>query len=371
MGQAELDAIHEWKGAGDTPSEVYEKLAQLRRRARKAAPDLTTVRRALKGKTHKRCLAETRGRKRVLSDKNVHALDRARRKLIEKAGGEYEVHWTDVIRAARVRKVDPTTAAKRMTAAGFDVRWRAPRLKPPRGAADRSERKRICNKLRKHPTTFWTQKLDLYMDNKSWKIPTTARGRRFLRKSRVRGHLRKPGEGLEEAFTKPHSRKHRTNTGGTANVFAALCNNRVAVWHYLPKGWGGKAADELYRKIVLPTLKRRRGVKRRYSILEDNDPSGYKSTLAKATKAELGICPIEFPKYSPDLNPLDFALWEAVENKMAAQKTPPRETATAFLARLRRTALSLPTGEVKKMVANMKERAQSIYDQDGGHIPRD
>ena len=37
MGRAELDKIHGWKGAGYTPSEVYEKLAQLRRRARKAA----------------------------------------------------------------------------------------------------------------------------------------------------------------------------------------------------------------------------------------------------------------------------------------------------------------------------------------------
>ena len=174
-----------------------------------SGPNLTTVRRALKGITHKRSLVETRGRKRLLSDQNVRSLDRARRKLIEKADGEYEVHWPDVIRAARVRTVHPTTAAKRMAAAGIDVKWRAPRLKLPRGAADRSERKRICDRLRKHRITFWTQQLDLYMDNKAWKTPSTARGRRFLHEPRARGHLRKPGEGLEEAFTKPHPRKHR------------------------------------------------------------------------------------------------------------------------------------------------------------------
>ena len=78
-----------------------------------------------------------------------------------------------------------------------------------------------------------------------------------------------------------------------------------------------------------------------------------------------------FPTYSPDLNPLDFSLWQEVDNRMAVQKVPKNETVDGFKARLRRTALAIPEAVVKHMLAAIKGRAQSIYEHNGGHIPRD
>ena len=148
-------------------------------------------------------------------------------------------------------------------------------------------------------------------------------------------------------------------------------NSKVQIWHYLPKTWNAQAATDLYENVIFPALQRLRGKKRRYTILEDNDPTGYKSTAAKNKKAELNIVPMEFPKYSPDLNPCDYSLWQEVENRMGKQRAPRYETVDAFKARLRRTALSIPARVVGKIVADMKKRSQSVYDEIGGHIQRD
>ncbi len=74
----ELGGMHRWKASGPKPAATHDRLKKTRQRLRKAGPDLTTVRRALGGSTHKRSRAETRGGKRILSDQNLEALDRVR-----------------------------------------------------------------------------------------------------------------------------------------------------------------------------------------------------------------------------------------------------------------------------------------------------
>ena len=208
------------------------------------------------------------------------------------------------------------------------------------------------------------------MDNKKWPFPRSVRGKKFIRQSRVRGHLRKRSEGLKKGYTKPDKRKHKGNIGGV-NVCTGIINGKVRVWHYIDGPWSGSQAEAIYRNVIGPALKRNHGAKRRVTILEDNDPTGYKSNVAKAAKAELGIVPMEFPTYSPDLNPCDYALWQEVQNRMDAQKGPARESVEGFKARLKRTALSIPARVVTKMLTSMVSRTQSVYEEDGGHIPRD
>ena len=74
---------------------------------------MTTVRRALRGATHKRAIAETRGRKKSLTARNFATLDSKRVEMIEKADGQTEIHWKDVIKKARVPNVDRITASTR------------------------------------------------------------------------------------------------------------------------------------------------------------------------------------------------------------------------------------------------------------------
>ncbi len=62
----------------------------------------------------------------------------------------------------------------------------------------------------------------------------------------------------------------------------------------------------MYRGPIKKILKSQRGEKKKYVVLEDNDPVGYKSNKAILAKKEIGIVALQFPRYSPDLNPLDY-----------------------------------------------------------------
>lgn len=367
----EIDTMFAWKSAGFDPMTIHAKLSRIRRRKRQQAPSLSSVRRALKSSTFKRGASETRGRKQKLSMRNLKALEKARVELIKKADGLHEVHWDDIMKKARVPPVHRTTAAKAMAKAGFNVKWRTPRLKPMRNDIDEAERRRICKTLRKLPASYWRRRVHLFMDNKKWDIPQSAKGKRFLRMIKVRGHLRTPSEGLKKGFTKPNTKKHHVNTGGHVNVCAGIIGCKVRIWHYLPPRWSGEAAENLYRNVVHKALRKHHPGKRKYIILEDNDPTGYKSNRARKAKVELGIVPLPFPTYSPDLNPLDYALWDEVDRRMQKPGARGQESAGQYMARLRRTALSIPQVIIKKMLSDMKLRTESVYVNHGGHIPRD
>ena len=365
----ELDSIQKWKSENATPVEIHARLVKERKRRRQKGPVLTTVRRFLKGDTFKRSGVETRGRKRLWSAANLTTMDRKRDELIVKADGDREVTWDVVIRKSRVPTGDASTAAKRMKES-FGIKRRPPRLKPSRNDIDEAERKRICNQLRKLPAKYWTKSVCLYMDNKKWPFPRSVRGKKYVKQSRVRGHLRKRSEGLKKGCTKPDKRKHKANLG-SINICAGIIKGKVRVWHYFDGPWCGAKAEAIYRDIIAPALKKHHGTKRSYVTLEDNDPTGYKANRAKKAEAELGIVPMDFPTYSPDLNPCDYSLWEEVQSRMDKQKEPAHESIDAFKARLKRTAMSIPPAVINKMLTSMVSRTQSVYDENGGHIPRD
>ena len=170
MSPSDLDKMAQWKAAGLEAVEIHDKLCASRRRERRPEPDLTTTRRALRGKTFKRSVPEARGRKKTLSAKNLATMDRKRDELITKADSDYEVTWQDVVKASRVPSVHRTTAAKNMNKAGYNVKWRTPRQKPYRTDIDEAERKRKCNVLRKLPPSYWQRDVLLYMDSTRCKI---------------------------------------------------------------------------------------------------------------------------------------------------------------------------------------------------------
>ena len=103
--------------------------------------------------------------------------------------------------------------------------------------------------------------------------------------------------------------------------------------------------------------------------MEDNDPTGYKSSQGKAAKRESNIVTDDLPQRSPDLNVLDYSLWHAINVRMRAQEAPfpsgKRETQAEFLARLRKTALGLPQREVGKAVQDMRRRVALVLARNG------
>ena len=367
----ELDFIHNQDQLGKTPTEIHGLLTTQRARKDMAAPDLTNLRKVIKGQTYKRGGKETRGRKRKLTKKWVSTLDATRKTLLKNTSNNREIRWQDIAKKARAPKAHRSTLKRSFTRYGVPVAARRPREKPQRTPEHLKERLEHCREWGCKPASFFTDKVDLIIDNKVFDLPTSERARQYLAQQRVRFHLRTPSEGLNAECTKPGRKKNKFNTGGKVNVCAGISNNRVVLWEYLPKEWNGEQAARLYQGPIMKILNKQRGQKRSYRVLEDNDPRGFKSGKAQTAKAELGITAVPFPRYSPDLNPLDFAIWSEVEARMVKNMPKKVETVAEYKKRLRLTTLRLPSELVGKIVRSIPARMKAVVEAKGGNIKCD
>ena len=90
-----------------------------------------------------------------------------------------------------------------------------------------------------------------------------------------------------------------------------------------------------------------------------------------AAKTEVGIEAMRFPRYSPDLNPLDFYVWSEIERRVLASPVERVESAKQYKARLRRVAMALPGESLQKAVAAVRKRAAAVVAARGGYVHRD
>ena len=112
-------------------------------------------------------------------------------------------------------------------------------------------------------------------------------------------------------------------------------------------------------------------MKTSYLLAEDIDLTGFKSGKQVAEKKRLHINTIPWPRYSPDMMPLDFCLWDGISKRMDATAPAEAESATAFKARLRRVALRTSSTTVRAAVEAMRMRAKAIAESKGKDIARD
>ena len=153
-------------------------------------------------------------------------------------------------------------------------------------------------------------------------------------------------------------------------VVAGVGAGRVSMWHYVQDSrWNGEAARHMYTKPLLTALKKTFSTKRSWQVLEDNDPTGFKSGKGNAAKEEVNIKPFLIPKRSPDLSVCDYALWTEINRKMRAEERSwpknKREARDDYMQRLRRTALRLPTAFITKSIGDMQRRCQRLYEAKG------
>ena len=98
---AEQDIMLKAHAMKKTPAEIFEKLGALRQSKDIERVNITVVLRFLNGKTYKRGIAETRGRKRTYSRRNVLTMNAVRRAFIKKTKGTQQVKWSCIRRQAR------------------------------------------------------------------------------------------------------------------------------------------------------------------------------------------------------------------------------------------------------------------------------
>ena len=296
LTDAELDKMAMLQAGGKTPVQIAAWLSGQRSRKGMPCPNLTAVRRALKGQSHRRGLPETRGRKRKLTMKQVSKLNQVRKTLLKKAVSESKVTYHHILRVGRrAMKVSPTTLAKNFKADGFDINWRPAREAQTLDKKARRERMRICNRWKYMPSNYFTHTVDAILDNKKFQIPTHAAALRAVKQGQVKGHLRTRGEGNAQHCKKPNARKNRVNPGGSVTVCAGIIDGKLRLWHHLEKGkWNGSVAASMYRGPLLKALQKHRGVKAKYLILEDNDPSGLNPEKERLQKRKSAFGPCHF-----------------------------------------------------------------------------
>ena len=145
------------------------------------------------------------------------------------------------------------------------------------------------------------------------------------------------------------------------------------MWHEVKGRWNGAAAAKMYAGPLRRALEKAHPtVRGSWRVLEDNDPTGYKSGRAEAAKKEVGIQSFNLPKRSPDLNPLDFSLWAEVNKRMRAKEQDwpksKKESRKEYLARLRRAAMSLPPEYINRIIGALERRTQQVTHAQGGHF---
>jgi hypothetical protein len=336
------------------------------RRADKVKPlHISSVYRFAKGLTHKRSAVETRGRKPALSRSDIRDLDKARRKLLRNADSERPITYADISDETGLgEKASLRTQAQRLRDLG--VRFRKPREKVCISAEDAKKRLRTAKSWSKLPKSFWVTKVHAYVDNKSFPMPLNPSQRARYKKTRVTGHLRKPAEGVEKGCTKPRMR-HSFLGVPSVNISAAVCKDRVIMWHAHTRSWNGETAAGMYKGPLLKAMQKTWGEKRKYTIVEDGDRKGNQSSKGLAAKAEVNIRAMTLPPRTPEWMPLDFAIWTAVEKRMLQCEPDFTETKDQYLARLRRCALGLPRAYVGKVIERMRKNIQEVKDAKGYH----
>ena len=83
-------------------------------------------------------------------------------------------------------------------------------------------------------------------------------------------------------------------------VLAGVGHGRVLVWEVIDgRNWNGDVAAEMYTGPIKAALKRAAPRKRKWRILEDNDPSGFKCKKGLAAKTAANIESFDIPRRSP------------------------------------------------------------------------
>ena len=310
------------------------------------------------------------GAPRKLSEAKVDFLVKRLDELVVKADCKYTVTTKLLKHSARVQASERTI---RDALHSRDVWFRTLREKPTLTPDDVCERFKFAKKYCSKSKDWWQKNVHSFIDGKHFQVYLNGESRRRAAQHATFGAYRPPGKGLSGGYVKPKKTlKFNPGTPSTL-VMAGVGRGRVMMWHSVPNGrWNGGAAAKMYSGPLRKALSKAWPLKRKWSVLEDNDPTGFKSNKGKEAKAGAGIEPFVIPKRSPDLSLCDYALWPEINRRMRRQELKwgngKRESREEYLKRLKTTAMRLPKVFVEKAIGDMKRRCELLREVKGLHF---
>ena len=326
--------------------------------------DKSTITRLLVKQVHRK----KQGRPRALSEADIDFLERRLHDLILKSMGKYHVTAAMVKRSARckvsVKSIQLAFRKRR-------IFFRKKREKPLLTEDDVKARYAWAIKYRHKTRAWWLKAFDAAIDGKLFKVYLNGKERLRDAKHATYGAYRKPSKGLHPACVRPKGSLHHNTGAKGCLIQAAVGHDRVMLWHEIDGSWSGRVATTMYTGPLKMALRRNYPNKRTHKVLEDNDPTGYKSGAGVAAKRASKIDVFEIPCRSPDLNPLDYSIWSEVNKRMRAQERTwktKKESRDQYVARLKRTAQGLDRAFVDDAIGNLAVRSERLYQAKGGYF---
>ena len=273
---------------------------------------------------------------------------------------------------------------KKVTLASFrrllklaDIKAQSPKSKIDLTEKDLAEGLAFGNKYVNKSESFWLNSVHAYIDNKAFAIcPTQKTKRSQLRRSprfvyryrgqRCRRTLRKPSKGMRSSTGMKH-----------LHLTVAVSKHGVLFCREVNGTWNAQESVQMYRELA-PIVRNAHGfnANKRIHVLEDNDPSGYKSHDAVQAKSDLNIAPFTIPARRPDLSILDYSIWDNVvtrlneENRTLLRRNDFKETRDEYVERVKRIVMSTDVEFVRNSIKNMKKRCSLLVQRGGDNVDK-
>ena len=256
MREDEVAKADRLQKKGFETRKIVEKLQRGRSRTRDCGPSQSAVYRFLQGTTYVRNRRESRGRKRRMPMGVVTIANAERLKLIKAAKNNYLVTWADIHKSTKnvLKSQGRLTRRHRMPSEDWlarKVRERYPvRARPgKKRISRRNEHKKRRYELAlpwaKYPSSWWTNVIHVYIDNKKFVCPRGEYDKKLLRATKVTHHLRMPSEGNLEACVLPKT-GHMLLGVPSIEVTCAVARDRIIMWHVVEQPWNGNKAAVVY-----------------------------------------------------------------------------------------------------------------------------
>ena len=214
---------------------------------------------------------------------------------------------------------------------------------------------------------FWDTKV-MAIDNKNFTCRTNAKGRLYSHSTRIRGAYL--GRGMRMKITKPSKLKHREGQG-SVNVLSGVLGGKVVLWVVIKERWNSQVYADLVKGAIRRAMKRTGAT----HLLRDNDPKGYQTKRGLAAEAQEAWTVLRLPVRRPDLNVLDFHVWNAILRAMAEEErtwpTTKKENKEEWAARVKATAKKLNKEHISKGMRGMVRRCAELVKTKGDWIQRD
>ena len=150
--------------------------------------------------------------------------------------------------------------------------------------------------------------------------------------------------------------------------WGSFFGNQKGPYLFWEKEWGTMTAERFCERIV-PLLST---FKREYPyivIMQDGAPCHIASRTKRALN-EMGIIPIDWPPYSPDLNPTK-SVWNSMKDHMQKNYLELNSAQRPTNSRLREIVEtswhSVSTELLSTLVGSLRSRCRAVIDANGGH----